>query len=158
MFGRQRERLRRTRWEDINEFAEELYAMLDPKQPLTHEGPITLLRRGNTPFITFGGAGEDDSLFQINGRSGELVDVVTPEGLTTPQAGDTQQGSSSQQVFMGTIISGSGATYTVQLDTGAQVTVTQGQILATDTIPAGTVAVVVKKTSGTYAMQVPVWV
>lgn len=58
--------------------------------------------------------------------------------------------------FIGTVVSGSGSSYQVAISGLGTVPVTQQQIEASETIPAGTKAYVVKE-GQTYKMCVPVW-
>ena len=62
----------------------------------------------------------------------------------------------SNQGFTGTVVSGTGATYSVTLNTGPTVSVTQLQIDPTETIPAGTKVIVIQIAS-LYYMAVPGW-
>ena len=58
--------------------------------------------------------------------------------------------------FTGTVVSGSGNTYQVKLNTGATVSVQQLQIDSSQTIPAGS-SVIVIQVGNKYFMQTAVW-
>ncbi len=165
--------LRESPWPNAQSLAEELYAMAsdearqefkngihlqttDPDIPLVtaqvfsgeDEVPVFSFNDGVTgpQTLTFSVAGSNLGGFNFNGSP-----VTGPE---SPGGGGG--GGGDPTTFSGTVSSGTGSTYQVLLNNGLTVEVTQLQIDASETIPAGT-SVIVHKIGGTYRMQVPVW-
>ena len=83
-----------------------------------------------------------------------LNNVVIPEATTTTTAA---AGTTTSNVFNVTVTGGSGADYTVSLDTGEDVSVTVPGILLAATIPAGTVWFAILGSDGEYTMPCPLW-
>lgn len=165
MFGKAAQRLLREKWTDINTFAEEVYALLNTENiPLTHSGTITLTTPpGSTePAIqVFGGGGFAFSLT----RGGNEV-VLDSGGLDLGEDGEVTEDDEDEEdedtseedpaVFTGTILSGSGDSYTVRKSSGGDVDVTQLSIAEDEVIPVGT-SVMVFNVNGTYYINVPTW-
>lgn len=164
MFGSQALRMLRETWRSATELAEELYAIFaNDKLPLEHSGPITLDKPDGTQApITLRGFKSGDTVLTINRTPDAPINITlgnpNPDG-TIPLgglAGQSQQQQTPTNTFTGTVLSGSGATYSVRLGIGQTVNVTQLQINSDDIIPAGTRVLVVKE-AGVFKMVVPVW-
>jgi hypothetical protein len=145
-------RLLRTHWDNPNQLAEEIYSML---KQLT-ENPTTLIRP--LTVIT-----DTQPAITINGRDGvDGADGISINDETLREIIGRLGGGGGGGI-PGEVVSGSGDTYTVTiypnglLGTTENVTVTQLQIDAGETIPAGTWAIVTQMGDGEYAMVVPVW-
>lgn len=67
MFSQYAERLRRTKWKDANELAEELYAILSNfNLPLSHGGPINLTQPGTgQPALNVDGSIQGDTVISF---------------------------------------------------------------------------------------------
>ncbi len=168
VFGEQALRLIREKWEPLglDVFAEELYAILsDPNIPLSHSAPITLSQPADSQEPAIRVLGSDFPSIEIQ-RDNSIEVTLGADGLDLGDDGqvtanddngqEQQQPDTSASVFFGTVLSGSGANYQVALSTGMTVDVVQQQILDDETIPSGTVAIVLLE-GDTYKMQVPVW-
>jgi hypothetical protein len=161
VYGSQALRIIRENWDKlgINVFAEELYALLsDPNIPLEHSAPITLNQPDGSQEPAIRVRGSDFPSIEIQ-RDNSIELTIGPDGVElgedariTPEQ-DSSPNDSSSSVNFGTVVSGEGATYEVELNNGMTVTVTQQQIAEGEVIPAGTVAL----EGGSYSMQVPVW-
>ncbi len=163
MFSGEALRLLRELWPDATELAEELYAIFSSVTlPLEHSGPVTLNNpNGAGAGVTLPGYSSGDQILSIPRADGGTITLslgdnglVLDGGTLTTPASTTQQ-QTEDKVFLGSVVSGSGSTYKVNLGNKV-VTVTQAQINADETIPAGTKALVLKS-GNSYAMQVPVW-
>lgn len=164
MFSEEALRLLREVWPDANMLAEELYAIFSSVNlPLEHSGPLTLNNpNGPGAGITMPGYNPGDQILSIPQANGDAFTITLGNNglilgggtLTFPGSGQQQQ-QSAATVFLGTVVSGSGANYKVKIGTQT-VSVTQAQINSDETIPAGTKAFVLQ-TGSTYSMQVPVW-
>jgi hypothetical protein len=170
MFRNQRHRLLRENWDAIG-LSQELHAMFGFEETLEHGGPIILTRGDDatwTPF-TLRGFSDGDTIFNVKGRdydlsikldNGELV-VEDAEGNRQSGGGGTTTESVST-TYPGRIVSGSGATYTVNIYPGGLaasptvVTATIDGIDEDSTVPADTPCVVIKAASTYYAF-VPLW-
>lgn len=151
-------RMLREDWPTATELAEELYAIFsNDKIPITTSVPIQS-SAGSTgqPFATLTGYSPGDTIFKIGPNDNstnitvqQIIDLVGGGGQA-PQAASPPAG------FAGVVLSGTGNKYSVKLSDGSIVIVTQLQIAAGETIPAGTGAVVFKA-GGKFVMQVPVW-
>lgn len=164
MFGTEALRLLREMWPDATELAEELYAIFSSDSlPLTHDGPITLNKPDGTQAgITLPGYSSGDTIMSIPRADGSPITISLGDNGLVLDGGalDTPQGSTGTQqdatVFLGTVVSGSGATYRVKIGTALTVTATVPGINADETVPAGTKGTVFK--GGTsYTLLVPLW-
>ncbi len=170
MFTNQKIRLLRgIPWKNATELAEELVAMFSD-----NAGPVQIpegvqLNAANGVPIKVKGVTDDTPIAQFQLPNGSDVNVSFTGGQLSftdkatgdpvPSSGGGGSGDSTPTAFAGTVVSGSGSSYQVSiLVSGASqtVSVTQRQIDASETIPAGTSALVVKD-GGNYYMQVPVW-
>jgi len=162
------------------DLASELYAIFNAEVPFTVDGPVQITNTDNAPGMTIYQAGPLDTAFQIvrpglpainfqdpaippidvggPGDGGTTDTRVGSGGGITSGTGDGDQVpvSTGGGGLAGTVVSGSGSSYMVQLQDGRTVAVTQLQIDPAATIPAGTAAIVVFYMGG-YVMQVPVW-
>jgi hypothetical protein len=114
------------------------------------------------------GFGDGDQIIQIVDGDGNDIGGVSigDDGLPhfdgesdsaeTGGDGGGEGGEGGGGGFYGEVVSGSGSTYTVDVEGVGNVTVTQLQIDGDETIPAGTMALVVQ-VGENYFMQVPVW-
>lgn len=152
----------------VDQFAEELMSMFSPDIPVTAKD-LTVQNSGNGKGITFEGYNPSDSIFSMNIQGSTYnfsfdpdagLTYSGPSGVPVSASSGSGGGSSETSAFTGTVLSGSGSTYQVRIDTGvgstAVVTVTQKQIDSGATIPAGS-GVVVVKIGSSYKMQFPVW-
>jgi len=153
VFGQQAMRLLRTKWKQVNTFAQELYAMFQDDIPLEHSAPITInyagpdaplkLDRGfsDGPVITASSGGKDGGMkFTPDGSTTIYGDQVVFEYLEngevvrTPvqdlgnKAQDDKKPSAS--TYPAQVVSGEAQTYIVTLytngvgSTGTKVTAT----------------------------------
>jgi hypothetical protein len=153
--------LRETPWPNAQSLAEELYAMFKSKLPFVIDGPVEINNPGDGPALTIRQNGNSDIALRI----GENVYPpehpppqvpLPPEGTTDldNQAGGGAGGGGGGGT-PGTVVSGSGSSYQVQLASGGTVTVTQAPA-TTEDIPAGT-PVIVTTYAGGHFMCHPVW-
>lgn len=175
VFGRQAIRLLRDDWPRAKQLAEELFAILsNAKIPLEHAGPIVFFAGDGAGGITFRGFGdsngtpitierEDSSLPPITiGPSGidlNGADILNGGTIEAKHLDGNAGGDSiavgGGGIFLGTVLSGTGTTYLVDID-GTEVTAVQGTIHEDDEIPAGT-EVMVFQIGADYFLNVPVW-
>ncbi len=174
MYNNQRVRLlRESPWPNAQALAEELYAMFASTDPVEIPEGIHLQIGDTDRFpIEIDGYGDDEfPLLRIN-RTGGSFDVLIDASGDLITRGVEEDGDapadetaevSATSTFPGKVVSGSGATYSVDIyqnglsQTATRVTVTQLQIDASETIPADTWATVTRQSDGSYFMQVPVW-
>jgi hypothetical protein len=161
----QRERLMKMDWSKATELlALEIYEMLGPDVPLSHNAPLTLTAPKDVAPLAFSA---DSPLFSVSRNGQKLADIVFQDGQLQAQPVDGSPSSAPPKppvpaVMPGVVQGGSGDTYSVTVypkGTGAAgqtVTVKQLQINSVETIPAGTWALVTKN-GGAYTMQVNVW-
>jgi len=161
MFGTEVIRLLREKWPNSTLLAEELFAILSPNIPLTHNAPLTINNPTAGPGLIINNAGGGDTTIRFD-NNGTPVGSVTISGDGITFGGDSSKTEKQKQpdrtAFVGTVTGGTGASYTVTLDTGATVGVTVPGILGSEQIPAGANAVVIKLDNGTYKMPFPLWV
>lgn len=182
VMGDQIDRLLRTKWKSPQSLAQELYAMFSAinetvgkSTPLTFDAPAN----SKQPALVFRGFGPQQPIMAIQRPDGSTI-TMTPSGFTDngvpfPDLGFAPSGVAGVNGVpvppvstgkkppkpsgaAGTVQSGSGDTYQVQL-VGKQpktVTAKQGQIATAETIPAGTF-VILAVVDEQYYMQVPVW-
>lgn len=189
MFEEESIRLLREKWRSTQQLAEEIFAIFQTRGLLEHDGSLRVTPTNDEPplqVVLPSTPGETGAGITIT--RGDTVINISPEGITitngdtttTLGSGGTDLGqvvgledppSSAPFVVIGRVVSGTGATYQVELfsdQTASQsfgtVQVTQLQIDADEQIPANTWALVVGfpvtangVTTATYAMQVPVW-
>ena len=154
-------------WEDnVDGFVEELVSLLPAlfkelpvakvEARATDENPSPIkiedaTTDGQVPVFTVT-RGDEVFTVTLNPETGEL------SGQSPP---DEQPPVSSS--YPGQVVSGTGATYSVQVypeglsNPSVVVSVAQLQIDAAETIPAGTWTMVTSLSDGTFVMQVPVW-
>ncbi len=167
MFGSQALRLLRESWTDLNEFSEEVYAILsNPDIPLDHSGPITLTQQGTEPGIAFKGFDPGDFAISIKRPDegdivlgGDGLEFLDPEGKPKPPEKTAQPGET--RVFIGIVgaqVPDTTDKYYVDIPyRGLTVQVQQASIDPAEIIPEGTRTIVFIEGSH-YKMQVPVWV
>lgn len=175
MFSRQAERLRRKRWVDANELAEEIYAILgNAELPLFHNGPLTLfMPASGQPPLTLDGARDGDTVIRYANRNDdgeeEVSDVTLSDGViqnpgvtedVAPDAPGLEEAEAEEpgQVSYGKISSGSGRIWSVDLLAGQSGLVDATCLNATDEtdIPLET-EVIVYRIADQYYFQVPLW-
>jgi len=157
------------------QLAEELYTMVTSGDPVNIPAGSTIgTPAPGQPYLTLPGYTQGDSIFNLT-RNGQPVGNITVEGNTLQfvppggQAGQQQQrgqqgaGLSS---FPGVVQSGGpgNGPYTVTIfpggvttTQGQNVSVTQLQIDAAASVPAGASVVVFQGADGAFFMQFPVW-
>jgi hypothetical protein len=171
MFRNQRHRLLRENWDAIG-LSQELHAMFGYETPLEHGGPITLIRGDDESWVPFTlrGFSDGDTIFNVKGRDYDLSIKLDGGNLVVEDAdGNRQSGGGGETTttgavttYPGRIVSGSGATYTVNIYPGGLaasptvVTATIDGIDEDSTVPADTPCVVIKAASTYYAF-VPLW-
>jgi hypothetical protein len=159
-FGTEALRLLRENWASPLLLAQELYSIFTSDSPIPITSPVAVSGTGNpanpAPVqITLGdnqgitlthGANTTSFSLDGNGNLQQQTGMAGGSGAIKPIAGG----------LIGTVVSGSGSTYQVAIKGGPTVTVTQLSIDPSETIPAGTPAVVVQ-VGAVYYMQVPTW-
>lgn len=163
-------RLMREKWPNAQMLAEEIFSILNTWRTDGFDFPLIVNADGEQPAITVRNRGDEGDIALSIERAGEDVGgisieldgdgepVATLDGNVSGESGSSQTSETAERhAFTGTVQSGSGSSYQVLLDDGTTQAVTQLQIDAAETIPAGTRAVVVKNSSGVYQMQVPIW-
>lgn len=139
--------------------AEELTTMFKADIPVDIPEGIVLNGRDRVPITIEDYPGSDATPFLQIKRGDDVFSLTLNElGFTPADGGPGGSEPAAPGTFRGTVVSGTGATYLVSLAGKPDpVTVTQMQIDAGSTIPAGTKAAVFKIGSSHF-MQVPVWV
>lgn len=181
VLGDQVDRLLRRKWKSPVELSQELYAMfMAINQTAGQTQPIGFNANPNDaqPAMSFHGFASNQPFFQVRQPNGSMI-AFTPSGITSdgvlipglefpspsndglygqasPARSQNQKPKQGGGGDAGTIVSGSGTSYQVKLISGKTVSVAQGTLDPTDTIPVGTF-VLVAQVSGNYYMQVPVW-
>lgn len=87
----------------------------------------------------------------------KMLESAPPTSGDTGVATDTTQ-AVANNVFSGTVVSGTGSDHVIRLDTGDLVVATVPGILATESIPAGATGVTIRNTDGSYTFHFPLWV
>jgi hypothetical protein len=163
-------RLLSKRWVDAVELSEELFAMMNDMIPLEQRAPVTFFMGDNAtqPAITVLNSGDIPSIAfrqkdgTLSGGINNKGDLVDPKG--NPKQTETARPSPAADlsgIYAGTVVSGTGDTYTVQLfnDDGSSkgnFTVKQLKIDPAETIKPGERAIVGTRGT-TFFMQVAVW-
>jgi hypothetical protein len=173
MLARERDRLLREFWKNVNDFAQELHAMFgDDTNPVQLGRAINLIY-GDVPPIQIDNVPEEFDVIQFARRDGFKIFLRIEGGdlvlSTEPPDGQGRSTSGSEQArsqtksYPGRVVSGNGSSYVVTIfpngttREGINVSATHPQIDPNEAIPAGTWGVVLK--SGTeYTLFVPVWI
>jgi hypothetical protein len=165
-------RLLKEKWtpEKIQAAMEEVFAILNIEDTITEGEEVH--EPTDSPGSTYRSYDWSDfpaiSIQTLDEETGEVISQLdlTGEGITItttdPVTGEQTVGGvgGGGGGLPGEVLSGTGSTYTVRITTeeGTEdVTVTQLQIDPTETIPAGTKAIVAK-VGEDYFMQVAVWI
>lgn len=165
MFGSQAVRLLSQKWKTATLLAEELFTMFQDDIPLSQNAPVTIHSDApGVPALTISTNGNGDTpVLRIIGPGGQDGTISVGDGGITFTTNNNTTNVTQNNIktnptaFFGTVLSGTGSSYQVSLlPDNKVVLVTQGQILNTEQIPAGTPVVVIKAGSS-YFMQVPVW-
>lgn len=175
IFGEQVIRLRRERWRSINEFAEEMFALLNYGGPLRVGNPVTFVQTGEESPVTVVNA-DGDTVFNFGDDGADFGDFPPFTELPPAESPDDpdEPDTPTSATFPGIIVSGSGDTYQVSIFEHGHtqpptqtVTVKQLQIATSWTIPAGTACHVVANVvpaqgattpaTLTYSILVPIW-
>jgi hypothetical protein len=117
-------RLLSKRWVDAVELSEELFAMMNDMIPLEQRAPVTFFMGDNAtqPAITVLNSGDIPSIAfrqkdgTLSGGINNKGDLVDPKG--NPKQTETARPSPAADlsgIYAGTVVSGTGDTYTVQL-------------------------------------------
>jgi len=160
-------RLLREKWPNASMLAEELFAILNSDLPTGIDGPLTIDNQSpDQPALIIRQFGDSpiDIVVQRPGQPGGLPSEEDQETVSPAEPTTTTTISGGGGAAPGQGVSGTGAVYQVALyeqglaqDSTRTVTVTQLQIDAGDTIPAGTWVIVFGAGDGTFFMQCPVW-
>lgn len=166
-FQTETQRLLRDDWESqgVTTFSQEVWALMQLLQNFNTTGKATATQQAaDTPPITINqpfsiGSGPGIVINRL-GQDGQVASslAITPQGITTDDGSGPIPIGAGGGGLPGSIVSGTGNTYLVNL-TGPPaktVTVTQLQIDPSATIPAGT-SVIVYQVGTKYVMLVPVW-
>lgn len=173
IFGEAANRLIRTKWENADELAKELFSLFTSHTPLHVEGAIEITKTtGRAPFkiIDRLDTSSTDGLFSL--ESNDRSDQLTYSDLTLLEGAGSDPNSSDLFSFInahstpgqipGIIRSGTGNSYLVDIyrngypGSFSSVNVTQLQIDPNDTIPPGTF-VMVSQFGQKFQMQAPVY-
>lgn len=164
---KERIRLLQERWTGplgAMRLSQTIATMLDPDIPVTMRAPLTINVPPGVAPLNIRGFSSGDTLINITDTGGQQVGSIgfDDNGLTSQDAnGEENEEQGGGGVFAGTVLSGSGDTYSVLLEGGVTIldafnTVTVEQRpSSTDTIPEGTKVVVFERQNGTFFMNVP---
>lgn len=178
MFGwDQRQRLLREYWTAPG-LAEEIFAMMSPDVPNNTQAPIAVNLPTEATVAPFqvGNYTLGDPVIHFTGKSGQdlgswapstdqfIEKVTSGSGGGGGGGGGSSSSTSQGKTYPGFVTGGSGDTYQVDIykagyPSGPATNVTVKQLLIiSDTIPAGTPAMVTQGPGNEYYMNVPVWV
>jgi hypothetical protein len=130
--------------------AEELFAIFQDDIPIQNNAPVTFTNpNSNLPTLTLSG-NDDAPPLQLKGLDGTKVNMnvsggnITFTNPTTNNTTNVTQVKVTRTVFAALVVSGTGTSYQIKLDSNVTVASTALGVLSTDLFPPGTAGIAVK--------------